>query len=124
MPTAAVVESSQDVAVKTTTGPQHETAVSGRAGTDNPRCARAAPLRYTPAGSRRAAIRRASYAVAAATALLPFDFARLPFAAAIGFAVFTEIPDVWVWVGGFVIFAASIYMAHREAVAARVKAPG
>lgn len=64
-----------------------------------------------------------AFAVADATAVLPFDFARLPFAAVIGFAVFTEIPDVWVWVGGFVIFAASIYMAHREAVAGRVKAP-
>ena len=64
-----------------------------------------------------------AFAVADATAVLPFDFARLPFAAAIGFAVFAEIPDVWVWAGGFVIFGASIYMAHREAVAGRVKAP-
>ncbi len=64
-----------------------------------------------------------AFATADATAVLPFDFARLPFAAAIGFVVFAELPDVWVWVGGFVIFGASIYMVHREAVAARRKAP-
>ena len=60
--------------------------------------------------------------VSDATVVLPFDFVRLPFAAAFGFAVFTEIPDVWVWVGGSVIFGASIYLAHREAVAASGKA--
>jgi drug/metabolite transporter (DMT)-like permease len=60
-----------------------------------------------------------AFAAADATAVVPFDFARLPFAAAIGFAVFGELPDVWVWVGGIVIFAASVYLIHREAVAAR-----
>jgi len=64
-----------------------------------------------------------AFATADATVVLPFDFVRLPFAAAFGFAVFTEIPDVWVWVGGSVIFGASIYLAHREAVAASGKAP-
>lgn len=54
-----------------------------------------------------------------ATAVLPFDFARLPFAALIGFAAFGEFPDLWVWVGGAVIFGASVYIARREARAAR-----
>jgi drug/metabolite transporter (DMT)-like permease len=60
-----------------------------------------------------------AFAAADATAVLPFDFARLPFAALIGFLVFGEIPDIWVWTGAIVIFGASVYMAHREAVAAR-----
>lgn len=60
-----------------------------------------------------------AFASADATAVLPFDFARLPFAAVIGFLVFAELPDFWVWVGGGVIFVASVYIAHREAVAAR-----
>jgi drug/metabolite transporter (DMT)-like permease len=62
-----------------------------------------------------------AFAATDATAVVPFDFARLPFAAAIGFAVFGELPDIWVWVGGIVIFTASVYLIHREAVAARAE---
>lgn len=53
-------------------------------------------------------------AAADATAIYPFDFTRLVFAAAIGFAVFGEVPDAWTWVGGAVIAASAIYIAHRE----------
>lgn len=60
-----------------------------------------------------------AFAAADATAVLPFDFARLPFGALIGFIVFTEVPDIWVWVGGALIFTASVYIAHREARAER-----
>jgi drug/metabolite transporter (DMT)-like permease len=60
-----------------------------------------------------------AFASADATAVLPFDFARLPFAAIIGFLVFSELPDFWVWIGGGIIFTSSVYIAHREAVAAR-----
>jgi drug/metabolite transporter (DMT)-like permease len=45
----------------------------------------------------------------------PFDFVRLPFAAALGFFAFGEVPDRWTWIGGAVIATASIYVAHREA---------
>ena len=61
-----------------------------------------------------------AFAAAEATAILPFDFARLPFAALIGWIVFAEIPDFWVWVGGGIIFMASVYIAHREATASRM----
>jgi drug/metabolite transporter (DMT)-like permease len=63
-----------------------------------------------------------AFAVAEATAVMPFDFARLPFAALIGWMVFAERPDMWVWIGGFVIFGASLYIAHREVVANRENA--
>ena len=55
-----------------------------------------------------------AYAAADATAVLPFEFARLPFAAIIGFVVFRELPDIWAWFGGAVIFGASLYMVRRE----------
>ncbi len=62
-----------------------------------------------------------------ATAVYPFDFTRLIFAAAIGFAAFGEIPDMWTWVGAAVIAASAIYIAHRESRlrrrAARTPAP-
>lgn len=63
-----------------------------------------------------------AFHAAEATAVLPFDFARLPFAAVIGWLVFAEFPDVWVWIGGAVIFSASVYLAHREALARRREA--
>ncbi len=50
-----------------------------------------------------------------ASAILPFDFLRLPFAALFGFMMFGEYPDVWTWVGGAVIFASTFYISRREA---------
>ena len=60
-----------------------------------------------------------AFSAAEATAIIPFDFTRLIFATAIGWLVFAELPDIWVWVGGGVIFCASVYIAHREAQASR-----
>ncbi len=62
-----------------------------------------------------------AFATADATAVLPFDFARLPFAGVIGFVVLAELPDIWVWIGGAVIFGASVYLARREAFLVRRK---
>ena len=56
-----------------------------------------------------------AFASADATAILPFDFVRLPFAALMGWLVFAETPDMWVWFGGALIFGASIYIARKEA---------
>lgn len=53
------------------------------------------------------------------SALMPYDFLRLPFVAAIAFVAFAEVPDAWTWTGGGIIFASSIYMAHRETRVAR-----
>jgi drug/metabolite transporter (DMT)-like permease len=60
-----------------------------------------------------------AYAAADATAVLPFEFTRLPFAAVIGYLAFRELPDVWAWIGGAVIFGASLYMVQRETRAPR-----
>jgi drug/metabolite transporter (DMT)-like permease len=60
-----------------------------------------------------------AYAAADAIAVLPFEFARLPFAAVIGFLAFRELPDIWAWLGGAVIFSASLYMVRQE-----TRAPG
>ncbi len=51
-------------------------------------------------------------AAADATVALPFNFTRLIWAALFGFLFFAEIPDLWTWVGGTVIFAASIWLAR------------
>ncbi len=60
-----------------------------------------------------------SYTKADASAVMPFDYTRLPFVAALGFLLFGEVPDLWTWAGGAVIAAAAIYIAHREARVAR-----
>jgi len=53
-------------------------------------------------------------AAAPASAVMPFDFLRLPFVAVIGFAMFGELSDVWVWVGAAVIFGAAYLIARDE----------
>lgn len=56
-----------------------------------------------------------AYAAAEASAILPFDFTRLPFAALVGYVFFDEIPDLWTWTGAAIIIASAIYIARREA---------
>jgi drug/metabolite transporter (DMT)-like permease len=56
-----------------------------------------------------------AFAAAEASAVLPFDFARLVFVAILGFLLFGERPDLWTWIGAAVIVAATVYIAHREA---------
>ena len=54
-----------------------------------------------------------------ASAVAPFEFLRLPFAALIAYLLFAEVPALSTWLGGAVIFAAAIYIAKREAAASR-----
>lgn len=56
-----------------------------------------------------------SFREADATAVMPFDFLKLVWAAAIGWAAFGEMPDGWTWTGGAIIFASTLYIAWREA---------
>jgi drug/metabolite transporter (DMT)-like permease len=59
-------------------------------------------------------------AAADASAVAPFDFLRLPYAAFLGYIFFGESPDVWTWFGAGIIVASSLYVAHREARLARL----
>ncbi len=52
--------------------------------------------------------------VADATAVLPLDFLKLVWGAAIGYLAFREIPDAGIWIGGLTVFAAATYIAYRE----------
>ena len=60
-----------------------------------------------------------AYAAADVSLVQPFDFTRLPFAVGLGWFMFSELPDAWTWIGGLLIFAASVYIAQREAHHAR-----
>jgi len=57
-----------------------------------------------------------------ASVVVPFEFLRLPFAALVAYLWFAEVPSVWTWLGGAVIFAATAYIAAREARVARTRA--
>jgi drug/metabolite transporter (DMT)-like permease len=48
------------------------------------------------------------------TAVLPFEFTKLIWAALFGFVLFAEIPDWGTWLGGTMIFTAVTYIAYRE----------
>lgn len=62
-----------------------------------------------------------AFAAADASAVSPFDFSRLPFAVLVGWLAFGETIDAFTWLGAAVIFAATLYIARREARAARLK---
>jgi drug/metabolite transporter (DMT)-like permease len=55
-----------------------------------------------------------SLKLAEANAIMPFDFIKLIWAAMMGFIFFGEVPDIWVWVGGFVILGSTVYLTYRE----------
>ncbi len=58
-----------------------------------------------------------AYGAAEVTIVAPLDFLRLPIAALLGFTLFGEIPDSLSIFGMAIIFAASLYIARREAQA-------
>jgi drug/metabolite transporter (DMT)-like permease len=63
-----------------------------------------------------------AFFLADASAVVPFEFLRLPFAALVAYLWFAEVPSVWTWLGGALIFGATAYIAEREARLARTRA--
>ena len=57
-----------------------------------------------------------AFARADASAVMPYDYTRMIFAAVIGYFAFNEAPDIWTWIGAAVIAGAAIYIAHRESI--------
>ncbi len=60
-----------------------------------------------------------AFVVADASFVLALSYLRLPIAAIMGFAIFGEVPVIWVWIGAIIICASSTYIAHRESVLAQ-----
>jgi len=46
--------------------------------------------------------------------VMPLDFFKLIWAAALGYLAFAEVPDLFVWLGGVMIFASAFMIARRE----------
>ena len=64
-----------------------------------------------------------AYRSGEASFVAPFDYLKLILAGLIGFLVFGEVPGLWTLLGAAVIVGAALYIAHREATRAAVKAP-
>jgi drug/metabolite transporter (DMT)-like permease len=54
-----------------------------------------------------------------AIVVVALHYTRLPIAAIVGFLMFGDVPDIWIWVGGGVIAGAAIYLAKKESAAAK-----
>ena len=50
-----------------------------------------------------------------AVVVLALHYTRLPIAAVLGFFMFGDVPEIWIWVGGGVIIAGSFFLAYKEA---------
>lgn len=62
-----------------------------------------------------------AYVLADASAVMPFDYMRLPFAAFFAYLLYAELPDLWTWVGAGIVAASAIYIGHREAQLAKAR---
>ncbi len=54
--------------------------------------------------------------------VMPVDYFRLIWIAIIGFVFYGEVPTIYTWIGGTMIFASATYIAYRESVLARANA--
>lgn len=57
------------------------------------------------------------------TSLQPLEFAKLPFAVVLAWLVFDELPDMFIWIGGAVIFLSTAYITRREALDRKAERP-
>jgi drug/metabolite transporter (DMT)-like permease len=53
-------------------------------------------------------------------AVFPLDFTRLLWAGLFGFVFFSELPDLWTWVGACIIISSTIFFLHRESLTPRM----
>jgi len=64
-----------------------------------------------------------AFRAAEITVTQPFVFLQLIWATLLGYYVFDERPEIWIWIGGAVIVGSATYIAHRETLAQRSR-PG
>lgn len=57
-----------------------------------------------------------AYAIADLSFAEPITFTRMIWATLFGYIVFSEVPDVWTWVGAFTIVSATSIISYRERV--------
>ena len=48
------------------------------------------------------------------TVVMPIDFCKMIWVTLIAYLAFGEIPDLFTWIGGGIVFASTLYIAWRE----------
>lgn len=61
--------------------------------------------------------------VAQAVVVAPLQYSLLIWSTFYGYVIFSDLPDLWTWVGALIIMATGLYTLHRERLAARRKHP-
>jgi drug/metabolite transporter (DMT)-like permease len=64
-----------------------------------------------------------AFRLAEVGAVLPLDFLKLVWGTLLGLVIFAEVPDVFTWLGGVMIFGSTTYLALRETRRAPVRTP-
>jgi len=57
--------------------------------------------------------------VAQAVVVAPVHYTLLIWSTMYGYLVFSQLPDLWTWVGALIIVATGFYTLHRERVVVR-----
>lgn len=60
-----------------------------------------------------------AYRLAPVSIVAPFEYSSLLFAAVLGYAIWGQVPDLFVWLGAAVVVASGLYILHRETVRGR-----
>ena len=57
-----------------------------------------------------------AFSLAPPSAIAPYEYTALLWAAALGFLVFGDVPNRWTLAGAGIVIASGLYLLHRERV--------
>ena len=60
-----------------------------------------------------------AYRLAPVSTVAPFEYSSLLFAAVLGYSIWGQTPDRFVWLGAVLVMASGLYILHRETVRRR-----
>jgi drug/metabolite transporter (DMT)-like permease len=49
-----------------------------------------------------------------ASIVVPFEYTGMIWGVGLGFMLWGDVPDLWIWVGSAVVVASGLYILHRE----------
>ncbi|MGK9164766.1 DMT family transporter [Inquilinus limosus] len=55
-----------------------------------------------------------AYRVATPSIVVPFEYTGMIWGVALGFMIWGDMPDLWIWVGSAIVVASGLYILHRE----------
>lgn len=64
-----------------------------------------------------------AYRVAEASVIAPVAYLRLVFVAIVAYFLFSEVPDLYTWIGAAVIVGSALFIGYREAQLRRISEP-